>query len=113
MSDEPLLPTPVPLMSAVKARNLARECQGMAIHLREAGDTATARLLEQRSAWWLAYAISLSMIPPGAIDDDGRWIMKFVWLPVVGVVCLAIGAAIGAVWMAVRLTAEDLPDPPP
>jgi hypothetical protein len=72
MSDEPLLPTPVPLMSAVKARNLARECQGMAIHLREAGDTATARLLEQRSAWWLAYAISLSMIPPGAIDDDGR-----------------------------------------
>jgi hypothetical protein len=70
MSDEPLLPPLVPLMSAVRARNLARECQGMAIHLREAGDIATARLLEQRAAWWLAYAISLSQIPPGAVEDD-------------------------------------------
>jgi hypothetical protein len=56
-------------MSAVKARNLARECQGMANHLRESGDTGTARILEQRSAWWMAYAIALSQIPPGRIDD--------------------------------------------
>jgi hypothetical protein len=72
MSDEPFLPPPVPLMSAVKARNLSRACQGMAIHLREAGDTSTARFLEQRAAWWLAYSISLSQIPPGAFEDDGR-----------------------------------------
>jgi len=70
MSDEPFLPPPVPLMSAVKARNLARECQGMANHLREQGDTGTARILEQRSAWWMAYAIALSQIPPGAVKPE-------------------------------------------
>lgn len=72
MSDEPFLPPPVPLMSAVKARNLARECQGMANHLRDQGDDGTARILERRSAFWLNYAIALSQIPPGAVDDDGR-----------------------------------------
>jgi len=72
MSDEPFLPPPVPLMSAVKARNLARECQGMANHLRAAGDVGTARLLEQRSAWWLAYAIALAQIPPGATDLEKK-----------------------------------------
>jgi hypothetical protein len=66
MSDDPFLPPPVPLMSAVKARDLARECQGMANHLRERGDPTAARILEQRSAWWMAYAIALSQIPPGA-----------------------------------------------
>jgi hypothetical protein len=69
MSDDPFLPPPVPLMSAVKARNLARECQGMANHLREEGDTGTARILEQRGAFWMAYAIALSQIPPGRTDD--------------------------------------------
>jgi hypothetical protein len=69
VSDEPFLPPPVPLMSALKARDLARECQGMANHLREAGDGGTARILEQRSAWWLTYSIALSQIPPGAIDE--------------------------------------------
>jgi hypothetical protein len=69
MSDEPFLPPSVPLMSAVKARNLARECQGMANHLREAGDTGTARILERRSTWWLAYSIALSQIPPGRVEE--------------------------------------------
>lgn len=70
MSDEPFLPPPVPLMSAIRARNLARSCQGMANHLREEGDVGTARLLEQRAAFWLAYSISLSQTPPGAIDTE-------------------------------------------
>lgn len=70
MSDEPFLPPSVPLMSAVKARNLARECQGMANHLRENGETAVARLLERRSAWWMAYAIALSQIPPDATEKE-------------------------------------------
>jgi hypothetical protein len=70
MSDENF-PTPaVPLMSAVKARNLARECQGMANHLREVGETGVAAMLERRSAWWMAYAIALSQIPPGATDPN-------------------------------------------
>lgn len=72
MSDGPFLPPSVPLMSAVKARNLARDCQGMANHLRAQGvESGTVRLLEQRSAWWLNYAIALSQIPPGAIEPEG------------------------------------------
>ena len=68
MSDEPFLPPQPPLMSAIKARDIARSCAGMANYLREQGDIGTARLLEQRSAWWMAYAIALSQIPPGATD---------------------------------------------
>jgi hypothetical protein len=71
MSDEPFLPPPVPLMSAVKARNIARSCQGMANHLRDQGATGEANILERRSTWWMAYSIALSQIPPGRIDDDG------------------------------------------
>jgi hypothetical protein len=69
MSDDPFLPPPVPLMSAVKARDLARKCQGMANHLREMGETGVATTLERRSAWWMAYSIALSQIPPGRTDD--------------------------------------------
>jgi hypothetical protein len=69
VSDEPFSQPMVPLMSAVKARNLARECQGMAMRLREIGETGVAITLERRSAWWMAYAIALSQIPPGAIDE--------------------------------------------
>ena len=71
MADDPFLPPPVPLMSAVKARDTARSCQGMANFLRERGDTGTALILERRSAWWMAYAIALSQIPPGRVDMDG------------------------------------------
>ena len=69
MSDEPFLPPLPPLMSAVKARDIARSCAGMANYLREQGDTGTARILDQRSAWWTTYAIALSQILPGATDD--------------------------------------------
>jgi len=67
-----ILPPPVPLMSAVRARDLARSCKGMADYLREQGDTSAARILDQRSAWWLAYAVALSQIPPGAVEDNGQ-----------------------------------------
>jgi hypothetical protein len=71
MSDTPFLPPSVPLMSAVKARDLARECQGMANHLRDRGvDRDIAAVLERRSAWWMAYSIALSQIPPGAIEPE-------------------------------------------
>lgn len=60
MSDEPFLPPSVPLMSAVKARDIARSCQGMANHLREIGETGVAVQLERRSAWWMAYADKLA-----------------------------------------------------
>jgi hypothetical protein len=66
------LPSQPPLMSAGQARDIARSCQGMANHLRELGvESGTSRLLEQRSAWWMAYAIALSQVPPGRIDMDG------------------------------------------
>ena len=65
---EDFIPPAVPLMSAVKARDIARSCAGMANYLREQGETGVAVALERRSAWWMAYAIALSQIPPGAID---------------------------------------------
>ena len=72
MSDEHFLPPPVPLMSAVKARNIARSCAGMATWLRDQGATGEANILERRSAWWMAYSISLSQTPPGATDTEGK-----------------------------------------
>ena len=71
MSDESFLPPQPPLMSAVKARNLARSHKAMADHLRIEGDLGGARLSEQQSAWWMAYAVALSQIPPDATDGDG------------------------------------------
>jgi hypothetical protein len=69
MSDD-FLPPPIRLMSAVKARNIARSCQGMANHLRDQGAIGEANILERRSAWWMAYSIALSQIPPGAVDPN-------------------------------------------
>jgi hypothetical protein len=69
--DTPFLPPQPPLMSAVRARDTARSCKGMANYLRERGDAGTARILEQQSAWWMAYAIALSQIPPGAVEGEG------------------------------------------
>jgi hypothetical protein len=71
MSDEPFLPPQPPLISAVKARNLARSHKAMADHLRAEGDIGGARLSDQQSAWWMQYAIALSQIPPGRVDMDG------------------------------------------
>ncbi len=70
MSDEPFLPPQPALMSAVKARNLARSYKAFADHLREFGDIGGARLAEQQSGWWLAYSIALAQTPPGAIDGE-------------------------------------------
>ena len=68
MSDEPFfLPHP-PLMSAVEARNLARMYKSMADHLRSRSVLGEVPYMERQSAWWLAYAISLSQTPPGAIE---------------------------------------------
>ena len=58
------------LISAVKARDLARMHKGMADALKAAGDTGGARLSEQQSQWWMAYAIALSQIPPGATKPE-------------------------------------------
>lgn len=68
--DAPFLPPQPPLMSAVKARNLARSYTAFADHLRSEGDLGGARLNEQHSAWWMAYAIALSQIPPGVVDPN-------------------------------------------
>lgn len=68
MSDEPFLPPQPALMSALKARNLARSYKAFADHLREQGDPGGARHADQQSSWWMAYAIALSQIPPGAVD---------------------------------------------
>jgi len=62
------LPQP-PLMSAVKARNIARAYKAMADHLRSEGVTLEAAHNERQSQWWMAYAIALSQIPPGATDE--------------------------------------------
>jgi len=70
MSDEPfMLPETPPLMSAVRARNISRFHKGAADHLRSLGDIAGANHSERQSSWWLAYAISLSQTPPGAVDE--------------------------------------------
>ena len=71
MSDDPFTNRPQ-LMSAMRARNLGRLHKAYAASLREAGDPSGARLAEQDSQWWLTYAIALSQIPPGRVDDDGR-----------------------------------------
>ena len=65
MSDIPEQP---PLVSAIKARNVARLYKGLADALRTDGIVAEANAAERQSNWWLAYSLSLSQIPPGAID---------------------------------------------
>jgi hypothetical protein len=69
MTDFTLPETP-PLVSAVQARDLARLYKGMADHVRNA-DPGGASDAERRSAWWMAYSIALSQIPPGRVDDGG------------------------------------------
>jgi len=64
MSDDPFMLPPPPLMSAEKARDLARAYKGMAIHLAELGVQREAARMERDSQWWMTYAISLSQTPP-------------------------------------------------
>jgi len=72
MSDEPTprFPQLPPLMSAVKARNLARLYHGFAEALREDGHTRLADQAMRDSQWWMTYAVALSQIPPGAVDKS-------------------------------------------
>lgn len=69
MSDIPDQP---PLVSAAKARNVARLYKGLADALRADGINAEANTAERQSNWWLNYSIALSQIPPGRIDDEWR-----------------------------------------
>jgi hypothetical protein len=67
MSDEPL-PAQPQLMSAVRARNLARIYKGLAEQLRHDNYRREADLAERDAQWWMTFAISLSQTPPGAVD---------------------------------------------
>ena len=69
MSDQPF-PEQPQLMSAVRARNLARLYKGFAAALRQDNHTVLANQAERDSLWWLNYAIALSQIPPGRVDDS-------------------------------------------
>jgi hypothetical protein len=64
VSDEFMPPQLPPLMSAAKARDLARAYKGWAAYLAEQGVTAEARRAERDSSWWMAYAIALAQMPP-------------------------------------------------
>lgn len=63
------IPDQPPLVSAVKARNVARLYKGLADALRADGIAAEANTAERQSQWWLTYAIALSQTPPGRIDS--------------------------------------------
>ena len=69
MSDAQFMPEPPALMSAVKARNIARAFKALAEQFTDAGDRPRARAAMDDSQWWLTYAISLSQTPPGAVED--------------------------------------------
>jgi hypothetical protein len=72
MSDEaPFALPPIPLMSALKARNIARSYEAIAEQLEDAAMPDQAAAMSRRAAWWLAYATALAAIPPGAIDRHG------------------------------------------
>ena len=68
MSDAPFIPPQPPLMSALRARNVARAYKGMADHLRAEGLTTEANTMERNATWWIAYAIALAQIPPEATE---------------------------------------------
>lgn len=65
MSDEPpfMLP-PTPLMSADKARDVARAYKALGTHLTEMGLQREAALAMRDSQWWLTYSIALAQTPP-------------------------------------------------
>jgi hypothetical protein len=62
---------PVPLMSAIGARNHGRRLKAWSEYLRSMDLELEAQRAERDSAWYLAYALSLSQTPPGAIDKEG------------------------------------------
>lgn len=70
MSDEQFHIPPTPLMSALKARDHGRRLKAWSEYLRSMGLELEAQRAERDSVWFLAYALSLSQTPPGAIDED-------------------------------------------
>lgn len=68
MSDEQFLPDQPALMSAVRARNIARSHKYLADQYADAGMRQQAAISMNHSQWWMTYSISLSQTPPGAID---------------------------------------------
>jgi hypothetical protein len=60
MSDDPFTIPPIPMMSAEKARDVARAIQGLANHLTEIGVPTEAARFERTSQWWLTYSIALA-----------------------------------------------------
>jgi hypothetical protein len=65
MSDDPfMLPETPPLVTAKQARDTARIFKGLAEHMESIGARGEATRAERQSAWWMAYAIALSQIPP-------------------------------------------------
>jgi hypothetical protein len=67
MSDSPFPYQPA-LMSAIRARNLSRIYQGLAVQLRRDGYVEEADNASRDAAWWMNFAISLSQLGPGATD---------------------------------------------
>jgi hypothetical protein len=59
---------PIPLMSALRARDHGRRLKAWSEYLRSMDLETEARRAEQDSAWYLAYATALSRLPPGATD---------------------------------------------
>jgi hypothetical protein len=70
MSDDPFPAQPA-LMSAIRARNLARLYKGFADALRQDRHERLALQAERDAQWWITYAVALSQTPPGAIDKEG------------------------------------------
>jgi hypothetical protein len=62
---------PVPLMSAVKARDIGRSFKGWSEYLDAQGLRLEARTAERQSQWWLAYSITLSADDRAADPDTG------------------------------------------
>jgi hypothetical protein len=67
MSDTipPFFPPPTPLMSADKARDVARAYKALANHLTEFGLPREAALGMRDSQWWLTYSIALTQTGKG------------------------------------------------
>lgn len=60
MSDEPFTLAPTRLMTAERARDVARSYKALATHLTELGVIREATLALRDSQWWLTYALVLS-----------------------------------------------------
>jgi hypothetical protein len=65
MSDEPFLLPPIPLMTASKARDVARLSKAYADHLTELGLPRQAGIAMRDSQWWLTYSIALAQTKEG------------------------------------------------